>query len=80
MKKKQKKLSLEKFNIARLTKNMQFIYGGSGNAQNNTQQNSAHSNECQTYTSDTDPPQSDSSLECGLISGACNTHQGLGTN
>ncbi len=73
MNKNKKKLSLEKFNIARLTKSTIFIYGGSGNTQNHTQQmNCHHSLQTNPCNSDTDPPQSDSSIECGIgISNNC---------
>jgi len=60
MKKQRKKLSLKKFNIARLSKNMHLIYGGSTNTQNHT----THSDINQTCGPDTEPPPANSSLEC----------------
>ncbi len=75
MKKKQKKLSLDKIDIARLTGNMRHIFGG---------ERPEHTDLCPTNdtsvcTTCTTDPQSNSSLECGLvISGACESHAGPG--
>ncbi len=61
MKKEQKKLSLERFNIARLTVNTHYIFGGG---------RTEHTDLCHTglntscHTTCTTDPQSDSSLEC----------------
>ena len=65
MKKKQKKLSLEKINIARFTTNMRYISGGGQTV--NTDQG------CTTCTETTDTripdPPTDSSLGC--LSNTC---------
>ncbi len=67
MKKKQKKLSLEKFNVARLTNKMRYIYGGG------TTQPTDHCH----VTENCDPdPISNSSIEClvGYESRHCPSH------
>ncbi|WP_299684929.1 hypothetical protein [uncultured Dokdonia sp.] len=72
MKQKKKKLALEKFNIARLTINKHLIFGGGTTEPTDL----CGTNRCDTETCS---PQSNSSLECGLvgISDECQT-QGLG--
>ncbi len=64
MKKKQKKLSLEKFNVARLTNKMRYIYGGG-----TTQPTDGCSGTRDCYPE----PTIDSSIECIIVerSGNC---------
>ena len=73
MKKKRKKLSLEKINIARLTTSMRYIYGGDRNEPSHT----CTQNTTDTTTSDycTTNPLNNSSLECVQVSATCDTHQ-----